>query len=311
MNRFFIAAVLSFGSVLITQAVHPLERWDEAHVPQNSGAMKTVVFGNGTFVAGGSGGSILTSENGINWTAQDAGTSEMITELKFVNGLFFASVGTVFNMTRVSADGVTWSILPPVDNVAMGDITFGLGEFYATFGNLLKKSTDLQTWVDLPNYPGEQRIDFNGVFLASAEGPAYRSTDALQWEVTSYSSKQFVWSSVQNGLFFLTGTQERSFLQDFNTIYYSANGQDWLHSGLELFGGFPRLSRVAAGGPYYVAAASPQIYYTTELGGAWNTVNPAFEPLEFGRTDVAFGNMRFVAVLGGKILRSNPVTPAE
>ena len=61
-------------------------------------------------------------------------------------------------------------------------------------------------------------------------------------------------------------------------------------------------------GGNYVAATPFDIFYTTTLGGAWTTVTPAFEPIpNETRSDVAFGNARFVTVMGGKLLRSNPV----
>jgi hypothetical protein len=56
--------------------------------------LRGVAYGNGTFVAVGKGGTILTSPDGVNWTAQTSGMRSWLSSVTYGNGLFVA-VGLV------------------------------------------------------------------------------------------------------------------------------------------------------------------------------------------------------------------------
>jgi hypothetical protein len=214
-NRHLLAGIVLFSSMAISHAA-ALDTWREVDLPQNTGALKTVAFGNGIFVAAGSGGSIVTSANGVHWTAQDSGTTETIFKIKFVNGHFFADVGLRFNKVLVSEDGENWSSIDP-----LFDITFGFDEFYSTHLSdaadavLLQKSPDLESWADVPGYPGPVGIDFNDVFLSTSQGPGggptYTSPDAVVWTESAPNLESVFHVSVENGLFLLSECG-RSFL---------------------------------------------------------------------------------------------------
>ena len=49
-----------------------------------------MTYGNGTFVAVGVGGTILTSPDGVNWTAQNSGTNNHLRGVTYGNGTFVA-----------------------------------------------------------------------------------------------------------------------------------------------------------------------------------------------------------------------------
>jgi hypothetical protein len=49
-----------------------------------------VAYGNGLFVAVGSRGAILTSPDGVNWTAQTSPTSDDLSAVTYGNGTFVA-----------------------------------------------------------------------------------------------------------------------------------------------------------------------------------------------------------------------------
>ena len=53
-----------------------------------------VTYGNGLFVAVGSDGTILTSPDGVNWTAQASGTGSDLNGVTYGNGLFVAVGGS-------------------------------------------------------------------------------------------------------------------------------------------------------------------------------------------------------------------------
>ncbi|MGC8905804.1 MAG: hypothetical protein ACP5OL_11985, partial [Thermus sp.] len=58
---------------------------------QDSGTinfLNAVAYGNGTFVAVGDNSTIFTSPDGVTWTAQDSGTSYSLYGVTYANGTF-------------------------------------------------------------------------------------------------------------------------------------------------------------------------------------------------------------------------------
>jgi hypothetical protein len=53
-------------------------------------SLSGVTYGNGLFVAVGSYGTILTSPDGVSWTARASGTSNFLNGVTYANGLFVA-----------------------------------------------------------------------------------------------------------------------------------------------------------------------------------------------------------------------------
>jgi hypothetical protein len=64
--------------------------------------------GTASFVAVGGSGTILTSPDGVNWTARTSGTSNWLLGVVYGNGLFVA-VGRVLCTILTSPDGVNWT----------------------------------------------------------------------------------------------------------------------------------------------------------------------------------------------------------
>ena len=60
-------AVLLLGIAPLRSA-EPVDNWAEYPRPEGAGALTSVAFGNGTFVAAGDDGTIVTSANGMDWT---------------------------------------------------------------------------------------------------------------------------------------------------------------------------------------------------------------------------------------------------
>jgi hypothetical protein len=56
-------------------------------------ALYCVTYGNGTFVVVGSGGTILTSSDGVTWTQRTSGTSNRLYGVTYGNGTFVAVGG--------------------------------------------------------------------------------------------------------------------------------------------------------------------------------------------------------------------------
>jgi hypothetical protein len=104
-------AVGSIASDTATVTIKPsaarLDQWLARNpLPQNN-TLSAVTFVNGTFVAVGQRGAILTSPDGADWTSRTSGTTNGIYAVTYGNGTFVAAgdSGTVLT----SPDGMVWT----------------------------------------------------------------------------------------------------------------------------------------------------------------------------------------------------------
>lgn len=129
----------------------------------SSGA--AIAYGNELFVATGGAGNIMTSPDGITWTARISPTSANIRSLTFANGLFiglshFASPAVCI----ISQDGITWSTRSaPIANCSSLSIAYGADRFVATTGDL---SGNYFTF-DIKNNDNSPNLAKNNLFLGN------------------------------------------------------------------------------------------------------------------------------------------------
>jgi hypothetical protein len=90
-----------------------------------------MAYGNGRFVSIGLHGECIMSEDGLDWTVTDSGSSVLSTPLSFGNGYFISGGSRPFT----SPDGVTWSEASLPENASISSIAFGNGRFIAIGGN--------------------------------------------------------------------------------------------------------------------------------------------------------------------------------
>src|SRR5688572_33097957 len=69
-----IAMVWHLGSVT-ARSSEAIECWAEYPRPAGAGALTSIAFGNGIFVAAGANGTIVSSSNGWDWTQVNAGVT--------------------------------------------------------------------------------------------------------------------------------------------------------------------------------------------------------------------------------------------
>lgn len=96
------------------------------------GIWNSVAFGNGIFVAVGSGTNrIMTSTDGISWTARTAPETNNWSSVTFAAGLFVAVGYSGTNRVMTSTDGITWTMRPAAAAYGWGAVTYGTGAFVA------------------------------------------------------------------------------------------------------------------------------------------------------------------------------------
>lgn len=230
-----------------------------ARTAAEANTWNSVTFGNGTFVAVSSNGSnrVMTSTDGITWTARSAPASVWFS-VTYGNGLFVAVAAVGTDRIMTSPDGVTWT----------------------------PRGSTTDAW---------QSIAYgNGTFAAVGTGPTntvMTSTDAVTWSSSSGLSGN--WSSVawgNNKFVAISNTGSAS-----NRVMTSADGVTWAYAqsthngnwnGIA-FGNntFVAIASSLGMGSDYVMTSSDGVTWTPRTAAATS-----------GWTSVTYGGGKFVAV---------------
>jgi len=219
-----------------------------------------VTFGNSTFVAVTSAGTIFTSPDGSNWTLRDSGTTSGLQNVTYGNGIFVAvgSSGTILT----SAEGVDWTLRDAGTSRGLVGVVYGNGIFVAT--------------------------GFSGTVLTSAEGINWIAQDSQTgWDLRdiAYGNSTFV---------ALGSIPDWSYDSKF---YTSIDGENWISNTYDapLGGSLKGLtydydcSKFVAGGDYYqITTSKDGVQWTSPFRGGNANLSILF--------DVAEGESVFVAV---------------
>nr|WP_281288492.1 cadherin-like beta sandwich domain-containing protein [Saccharibacillus brassicae] len=141
-------------------------------------------------------------------------------------------------------------------------------------------------------------VDYgNGVWVAVGQnGTVIRSTDAVRWERVqgiengqgALEGRSFYGIQYLNGIWIAVGES--------GIIYTSTDGQAWINRHQSNNGPALRaisLGKNEGGGPLYVAVGEGEEYFTSANGLNWNA---GFLSSNWGLTDIAYGNGRFLAI---------------
>ncbi|HET7921267.1 MAG TPA: hypothetical protein VFM15_00775 [Gammaproteobacteria bacterium] len=203
--------------------------------------LHNVAFGNNTFVALSESG-ILTSTDGIAWSAANVPTSNGVTPYPqnlvaaaYGNGLWVA-VDDFFLTENglgiwTSTDGLSWNILllntPYAQPTAM---TYGNGTFVIVgYGGLLLTSPDGANWTNRSFTTGQAMMGVtyaNGEFVAvTNDGEILTATDATgQWTSNAASVNGFNAIGYGGGVFLAVGSVSGAM------VYVSTDAQTWTNA---------------------------------------------------------------------------------
>lgn len=133
-----------------------------------------ITFGNGLFVAVGSGGKVQTSPDGITWTVQTSADSDALVAIVFAKSLFVALTQT--GKVQTSPDGITWTLRTGV-NFAWIKMAYGNGIFIAIDGSSptvnIMTSEDGITWTahtDTVSSGLRSIVYGDGIFISQISG---------------------------------------------------------------------------------------------------------------------------------------------
>jgi hypothetical protein len=185
-----------------------------------------VTYGNGLFVAVGRDGAILTSPDGVNWTARTSGTSNWLEGVAYGNGLFVAvgQGGTILT----SPDGVSWTRQTSGTSNRLEGVAYGNGTFVVTGddGTILT-SPDGVSWTRQTSGTGYNLNGVayvNGLFVAvGTGGTILTSPDGVNWTRRTSVTSDTLWDvTYGNGTFVAVGGSPGG-----NTILTSPDGVSW------------------------------------------------------------------------------------
>jgi len=149
---------------------------------------------NGVFIAVGNGGSIITSQDGINWTVRNSGTTDNLNSIAYNNGVYVA-VGAGGRIVR-STDGINWSS--------------------ATVSGISVSLTDIAT-------------DSNIFIAVATDGYTTRSTDGINW-INSSSAVLGTTTNLNRYIDYGNGkwvAVRSSTTGGQNSCYFSTDGSAW------------------------------------------------------------------------------------
>jgi hypothetical protein len=149
--------------------------WEEAGGAKNW--LQSVAYGNGTFVAVGDAGIVLSSPDGVAWTQRVSETTSSLWGVSYGNGTFVAA-GSGIVLT--SPDGATWT-QRTTDHFS--GVTYANGSFVAVGGSgMVATSPDGATWTQRTAVTTDDLLGVsygNGTFVAvSWQGAIIQSSPA-------------------------------------------------------------------------------------------------------------------------------------
>lgn len=243
---------------------------DDIMATVGTNSWNAITYGNGKYVAVGSGFSIAYSTDGTSWTISKGGThsSSIYSGMAYGNGKFVAC-GSSGNISY-STDGTRWTDINK-GRTGWSCVAYGNNRFVIVgTTSVALYSTDGITWNEV-EYPanGANHITYgNGKFVAAGSGYGAKvcySTNGTSWtEVNSLSGGYFSGIAYGNNKFVLL----QSFSSSNNGAYYSTDGITWTRVTVDF-----KANMLAYGNGKFVAVGnSGLVAYSTD-GINWETVD--------------------------------------
>jgi hypothetical protein len=185
--------------------------WRAQSVDGGAAVLNDAVWGGGLYAAVGSGGAILTSPNGVDWTSRESSASADLFDAAW-NGRRFVAVGD--GVILSSDDGRVWTYRSNANSGRLTSVAWGAGIFITVgsapgrSGGLVMTSPDGIFWTDLDiSAPEPSAIDFaGGYFFLATDEALLRSADGRSWDVVlSRSSGAMRAVAESNGRFVAVG----------------------------------------------------------------------------------------------------------
>jgi hypothetical protein len=220
-------------------------------------------------VAVGHSGHVVSSSDGLTWSAQNLGANRHLADIIYAAGRFVA-LGALYDAAGVrslaftSTDGITWTERPTASR-AWKSVAYGNGLFVAVGDHTIDTSSDGITWTRRTPY-----------LYCQLQGIAYG-----------------------NGMFVTVGMWADDRGASYQCVQTSRDGVNWTGAGAPT--SVP-LRSIAFGSGQFVMVGDDGLIFTSADAVAWTQRNPQTAAT---LQDVAFLNGWFIAVgSSGTIIRS-------
>ncbi len=293
-NGAFVAVGYTMTGTSVTGEAIVISRdgvtWGTAVFPDSTRQLEAVTYGGGQFVAVGDGGTVLTSPDGTNWTAQLSMTTDWLVAVAYGNDTYVAlgMGGTLVS----SKDGTNWTEQTLSAWSSFSGLAYGNGTFVAVAGggaSFVCTSTNGYDWISLgfAASPGPLLgVGWDaGMFVAlGGGGLVASSTDGANWTKHASGSLQGDLRAVAhgNGAWVVLGN---------SVPLVSTNLSTW-HSLESSVAGY-LLSSVAYGNGLFVGGSAVDAGLVVSPDGVQWTAEGSGTPSPM--QSVTYGNGLFVA----------------
>ncbi|MBR0599868.1 immunoglobulin-like domain-containing protein [Sinanaerobacter chloroacetimidivorans] len=290
-----------------TASLDDITDWAEHNA--GASALWDVAYGNGTFIAVGSGGSAVTSTDGVNWSPLNTQTTYTLHGIAFGGGKFVA-VGSNGVIAASSVDGTDLVYKTHNDSYHhLLSVIFHNGAFTAvgyeyisgTKGYITRYSSGTSYTTQVINVNSGLRAiavdDSNNCLAVGTYGGIITSSNSSTWAIGSKGTTKILGSlAYGDGKFVAAG--------DNGTIRTSLDGVDW---DVQSSGTANALRAVAYGNHLFVAVGDNGTIITSPDGEVWTSQTSGTSNKLNG---IAYGNGAYVAVgrIGTILTSSDGVT---
>jgi hypothetical protein len=263
--------------------------------------LSDVAYGNGTFVAVGSHGAVVSSTNtaknrnsnneGTTWILRASGTTNTLISVAYGNGTFVA--GGV-DVVLTSPDGTTWTKRSFGTPAATGKIRFDGAKFIAVGDDgVILTSVNGITWSTvIPATPGRiARIASSDTMIAatgSSKGTVLTSPDGAHWTARYLPDGAVSLTGMAYGSGLFVGIGNGNF-GDPAMVMTSPDGINWTRREL---GTYSYVNDIAFGNNAFVVVTDSNAIFTSFDGVYWIPGNLDTR----GLNSIIFKNGMFIAV---------------
>ncbi len=290
-------------------------------LPQGN-ELKKAIFAAGQYVAVGDLGTIVTSPDGSNWTAQDSGTRDELWDVAWGHGQYVAVGAAILT----SPDARHWTVRRSGLRYSLHGVAYGNGRFVAT-GDSSLWSRDGRSWTPAKRRPRSYLsggvVFARGRFVAVGNyGGIETSADGRRWTARRGTKKSLYGIAYGDGRFVAVSAEFSG--GTCGAILTSRDGVRWTVQ----VEGTPRSEidavGVAYGGGRFVTVGSDGDILTSAHGKGWHAVavpdaarsqrplgvepycHLANERMRASFQGVAYGHRQFVAVGAAGAIFTSP-----
>ncbi|HYF91610.1 MAG TPA: S-layer homology domain-containing protein [Symbiobacteriaceae bacterium] len=305
--RVVLSLFLALSLLLPTGAAAAQHPWKWANPLPTGAELNGIIYGDGQFVAVGTGATIISSPDGTTWTARSAGTDITLQGVTYGNGRYVAVGGNSTApgqwVIATSTDGMDWQPVASGSGYTLGAIAYGGDRFVAVgsqlaacgeAGGIVLTSVDGLSWEEetWDGAPPLLSVAYGGgrfVAVGPCDPTIVTSADGAAW-TTTYDMPSGIWNRravAYGGGRFISAAQ-------FGPTLQSADGLHWTEQAP------PQYTQVIryAGGRFISSVGA-------SLDGVnWTPPDTQSLPMGFALHDVVFGGNTYVAV-GANLLATS------